>query len=48
MSWVRTAPGVLDTSLTSVLDWRVLAETEEFVALCERFPESPVVAEAGG
>jgi hypothetical protein len=48
MSWIRTVPGVLDTSLTSVLDWRILAATEEFVALCERFPESTATAEAGG
>lgn len=39
MSWIRTTPGVLDTSLTSVLDWRILGETEAFVALCERFAE---------
>lgn len=48
MSWIRTVNGVLDTSLTSVLDWRILAETEQFVALCERFPESMATREAGG
>lgn len=47
MSWIRTVPGVLDTSLTSVLDWRILAETEQFVALCERFPEAIKIAELG-
>jgi hypothetical protein len=39
MSWIRTVPGVQDTNLTSVLDWRILGETEAFVAVCERFPE---------
>ena len=39
MSWIRTTPGVLDTTLTSVLDWRILGETEAFVTLCERFAE---------
>jgi hypothetical protein len=48
MSWIRTAPGVLDTSLTSVLDWRILGETEQFMALCERFPETKPAAEVGG
>lgn len=40
MSWIRTVPGVQDTTLTSVLDWRVLADAEAFVALCQRFPEA--------
>lgn len=48
MSWIRTVPGVLDTTLTSVLDWRILGATEEFVALCERFPESTATPEVGG
>lgn len=48
MSWIRTVPGVLDTSLTSVLDWRILAATEEFVALCERFPEPVATLQIGG
>lgn len=39
MSWIRTVPGVLDTQLTSVQDWRILGRTEDFVALAERFPE---------
>jgi len=38
MSWVRTVPGVVDTELTSVLDWQILGETEDFIALAERFP----------
>jgi DNA-binding Lrp family transcriptional regulator len=37
MSWIRTTPGVLDTTLTSVLDWRVLGKTEAFVTLCKHF-----------
>lgn len=39
MSWIRTVPGVMDTQLTSVLDWSVLGQPESFVALSERFPE---------
>ncbi|NUQ36927.1 MAG: hypothetical protein HUU23_03855 [Caldilineales bacterium] len=37
MSWVRTAPGVLDTMITDVLDWQMLASPEEMIALAERF-----------
>jgi hypothetical protein len=40
MSWVRTVPGVADTQLSSVLDWRILGDTEDFIALAERFPET--------
>jgi len=40
MSWVRTVPGVVDTQLTSVLDWQILGKTEDFIALSRRFPES--------
>ena len=39
MSWIRTVPGVLDTNLTTVLDWRILGQTEAFVSVCERFAE---------
>jgi hypothetical protein len=47
MSWIRTVPGVLDTSLTTVLDWRILGQTEAFVSVCERFPEeAPKLAAA--
>jgi DNA-binding Lrp family transcriptional regulator len=38
MSWIRTVPGVVDTQLTSVLDWRVLGQTEDFIMLAQRFP----------
>ncbi len=37
MSWVRTAPGVLDTEMSTVLDWRWLAGPEDIVELCELF-----------
>ena len=40
MSWVRTVPGVLDTQLTSVLDWHILGKTEDFTSLAQRFPDS--------
>ncbi len=39
MSWVRTVPGVLDTHLSSVLDWQILGRTEDFIALARRFPD---------
>lgn len=39
MSWIRTVPGVLDTQLSSVLDWRILGRTEDFLAVTQRFPE---------
>ncbi len=37
MSWVRTAPGVIDTELSTVLDWRWLASPGDIVELCELF-----------
>ena len=39
MSWIRTQPGVVDTQLTSVLDWQVIGATEDFIALAQRFAE---------
>jgi hypothetical protein len=39
MSWVRTVPGVMDTQLSTVSDWRILGQTEDFVSLSEAFPE---------
>lgn len=48
MSWVRTLPGVVDTQLTSVLDWRVLGRTEDFIALAQRFPESRGIQDRAG
>ncbi|RIK58863.1 MAG: hypothetical protein DCC57_00085 [Chloroflexi bacterium] len=37
MSWVRTTPGVIDTEMSTVLDWRWLAGPEDIVELCELF-----------
>jgi DNA-binding Lrp family transcriptional regulator len=37
MSWVRTAPGVIDTEMSTVLDWRWLASPADLVELCEMF-----------
>jgi DNA-binding Lrp family transcriptional regulator len=37
MSWVRTTPGVVDTEMSTVLDWRWLASPEDIVELCELF-----------
>ncbi|MBW7882698.1 MAG: hypothetical protein H3C34_08680 [Caldilineaceae bacterium] len=37
MSWVRTTPGVVDTEVLTVLDWRWLAGPEDIVELCELF-----------
>jgi hypothetical protein len=37
MSWVRTAPGVIDTEFSTVLDWRWLASSDDIVELCELF-----------
>lgn len=37
MSWVRTTPGVIDTEMDSVLDWRWMASPEDIVELCEMF-----------
>jgi hypothetical protein len=37
MSWVRTTPGVVDTELLTVMDWRWLASPDDIVELCEMF-----------
>ncbi|MCE7989914.1 MAG: hypothetical protein DYG89_52875 [Caldilinea sp. CFX5] len=37
MSWVRTTPGVIDTEMETVLDWRWMASPEDIVSLCEMF-----------
>jgi len=37
MSWIRTTPGVIDTEMSTVLDWRWLAEPDDIVELCELF-----------
>ncbi|MCB9138068.1 MAG: hypothetical protein H6642_06965 [Caldilineaceae bacterium] len=37
MSWIRTTPGVIDTEMSTVLDWRWVASPENIVELCELF-----------
>lgn len=37
MSWVRTTPGVIDTELQTVMDWRWLAGPDDLVDLVELF-----------
>ena len=37
MSWIRTAEGVVDTEMSTVLDWRWLASPDTIVELCELF-----------
>ena len=37
MSWVRTAPGVIDTEVQTVMDWRWLASSQDLVDLAELF-----------
>jgi len=37
MSWIRTTPGVIDTEMATVLDWRWLAEPDDIVELCDLF-----------
>ena len=45
MSWIRTVPGVVDTEMSTVLDWRWLASSEDVVELCELFfPHNSVSA----
>jgi len=37
MSWVRTTPGVIDTHVRTLMDWRWLAGPDDIVELCELF-----------
>lgn len=37
MSWIRTTPGVVDTEVLTVMDWRWLASPDDIVELCEMF-----------
>ncbi len=39
MSWIRMVPGVRDTQLSTVLDWRIFGRTEDFLEVTRRFPE---------
>ena len=44
MSWVRTVPGVVDSQLSSVLDWHIIGDTEDFITLTRRFPDTAPTA----
>jgi DNA-binding Lrp family transcriptional regulator len=37
-SWIRTIPGVNDTTLMSTLDWKVLCDAEDLITLAQCFP----------
>lgn len=37
MSWVRTTPGVIDTEMSIIMDWRWLARADDIVGLCELY-----------
>ena len=37
MSWIRTTPGVVDTEVLTVMDWRWLAGPDDLVDLAELF-----------
>jgi hypothetical protein len=37
MSWIRTAPGVVSTEMSTVQDWRWLADADDLVELCGLF-----------
>ena len=37
MSWIRTTPGVVDTEMLTVMDWRWLASPDDIVDVCEMF-----------
>ncbi len=37
MSWVRTTPGVIDTEIDTVLEWRWMANPDDLIELCEMF-----------
>lgn len=37
MSWVRTTPGVIDTEMSIIMDWRWLARPDDIVGLCELY-----------
>lgn len=37
MSWIRTTPGVIDTEMSNILDWRWMASPDDIVGLCELF-----------
>jgi hypothetical protein len=37
MSWIRPIPGVMDTTLSTITDWTLLATPEQLVAVAEAF-----------
>jgi DNA-binding Lrp family transcriptional regulator len=39
MSHIRTIPGVQDTEVISTLEWKVLADTEDLIAMAQAYPE---------
>jgi hypothetical protein len=43
MGWIRTVPGVLDTSLTSTVDWQIIGKPDDFVELAQCFPVTGMV-----
>jgi hypothetical protein len=47
MSWVRTTPGVVDTQVTTVLDWQILGRSDDLLVLAERFPEPAPCRQVG-
>lgn len=45
MSWVRTTPGVIDTEMGTVLDWRWLADSDDIMDLVELFFDQAFLGE---
>lgn len=37
MSWIRPIPGVMDTTLSTITDWALLATPEQLIAVAEEF-----------
>ena len=37
MSWLRPVPGIVDTSISDVLDWHMLATPEQMIEVAEQF-----------
>jgi hypothetical protein len=47
MSWIRTTPGVIDSEMSTVMDWRWMASPDDIVELCELFFTDERVARNG-
>lgn len=45
MSWVRTTPGVIDTEMGTVMDWRWLADSDDIMDLVELFFDQAFLGE---